>query len=457
VFRPARRPATPEVSIMIMRRTLPLCLLTLILAFAAGCSDDATQPLTTADSGVIRGEIGDSDFEYTLDATGPPGNPIEGPFVLRGSNLHYDDGLGALVVDLTVINHGQYPHHEPVGLTFIELIPSTVTVLNPDNGIHGEGAAIVFQFANDDGMWTPGEASLPRTVQFGVEKGVSIGFVARLDIGAPIDGGTIAGRVWHDVNEDGVMDEGEPGLPGAGIYLRTFSDQEDTTATREVWFAQTDHDGRYAFDRLRAGAYVVSKAPSTVFFRPTTPTEIHVLLTEADGDVADFLDANFGCVPQVVPPPIEVGVHVEIEGKFYEPDVFIAFKIVRVACADDTIPPPEDGARDDDNRACFGGRLRGPVTTIGPDRHSFKLMNTWVISDAADIPFEIQPGMRLDVRVHRPGNVAAWIADSIQKWEGPLEGLRGRVDAVDVDPSGHFRILVLDTWVTVPDITIGGR
>jgi hypothetical protein len=149
---------------------------------------------------------------------------------------------------------------------------------------------------------------------------------------------------------------------------------------------------------------------------------------------------------------------VDIEGRFYEPDVFIAFTIVRVACADDTIPPPEDGARDDDNRACFGGRLRGPVTAVGPDRQSFKLMNTWVIlGPAMNVTLDIQPGMRLDVRVHRPGNVATWIADSIEKWEGPLEGLLGRVDAVDVDPSGRFRILVLDTWVTVPDITIGGR
>ena len=47
-----------------------------------------------------------------------------------------------------------------------------------------DGAAIVFHFANDDGLWTPGEESLARTVEFGVTKGTAIAFIARLDLGA---------------------------------------------------------------------------------------------------------------------------------------------------------------------------------------------------------------------------------------------------------------------------------
>jgi hypothetical protein len=147
---------------------------------------------------------------------------------------------------------------------------------------------------------------------------------------------------------------------------------------------------------------------------------------------------------------------VDIEGRFYEPDVFVAFTIFPFSCADDSVPGGGDGIVD---RDCYGGRLRGPVTAVAPDRHAFKVMNTWVVPDAAMImPIPIEVGTRVEVRVHRPANSATWVADSpIEKWEGPLEQLRGRVDAVDADPSGHFKILVLDTWVPVPDITIGGR
>ncbi|HEU4365459.1 MAG TPA: SdrD B-like domain-containing protein [Candidatus Krumholzibacteria bacterium] len=443
-----------------MNRLLPLILALLLVLVGAGCGDDTTQPPpASGDNGLIQGEIGDADFEYVIDAAGRPGDPIEGPFVLRGTNLHYDDGLGALVVDLTVLNRGVFPHAEPIGLTFIDLIPASVTVLNPDNDIHGEGAAIVFAFANDDGVWSPGEASLPRTVQFGVEPGVSIGFIARLDIGRTFDGGVIGGLVWDDANENGALDEGEAGLAGVGVHLYPWSDEEPAN-TREIRFAVTGHDGRFAFEHLPAGAYVVSRMVSTADCFPTTPTEIRVLLVENDGDVADFLDANFGCVPQVVPPPPLVGTYVEATGKFYEPDVFVVFTLTTAPCPLDTIPPPFTSPDPGDVVPdCPFGTLRGPVTAIGREGYDYKIMNTRVVADAAMIPPPgISVGDRVDVRVHHEGNTAAWIVDSpIEAWDGPHEELRGRIQAFEMDPSGHVRILVLDTWLTMPDNTVIGR
>ena len=160
-----------------------------------GCSDDSTAPPTTQSShGLIEGEIGDAAFEIIVQGSGN----AEGPFALRGSNLAYIDSLGALVVDLTVTNQGDGTHAEPIMLTFVNLIPEDVTLLNPDNGINGDGAAIQFAFADGDGNWSPGETSLPKTLQFGVAKGISIGFAARLDIGEVTNGGTISGRVWND-------------------------------------------------------------------------------------------------------------------------------------------------------------------------------------------------------------------------------------------------------------------
>ena len=56
------------------------------------------------------------------------------------------------------------PLKGPMDFTAGEIQKATpeVEILNPDNDIHGPGAAIVFEFANDDAMWTPGEESFPR-------------------------------------------------------------------------------------------------------------------------------------------------------------------------------------------------------------------------------------------------------------------------------------------------------
>lgn len=439
---------------MTTRRPFPALLFPLLVillaVFAPGCGDDATQPPAPSGDGTIRGEIGDADFEFVVERAGTPANPLEGPFALRGTNLHYDEALGALVVDLTVINRGIYPHHEPVGLTFADLIPDDVTVINPDNDVHGAGAAITFPFANDDGVWTPGEASLPRTVQFDVAKGVSIGFVAHLNIGEPIDGGAIRGLIWHDMNENGVRDDDEPGLPGVGVQMWMFSDgDDDSTATRPVWVTETGPDGGYEFSGLRAGGYGVSIALATIWYRPTTPTEIRVLLVEIDGDVADFDGADFGVVPQDIPPPFEIGQRMEAVGRFSPPDLLVPWSLIPAWCPDDTIPGPMDGGDrgDPGDPGCTGATVRGPVTGIGREGPAFCVMNTWFVAESNVIPFPIEMGTRLDVHLHRGLNMDAWVADSIAKWEGEHEVLIGRVETADIGPDGVVRIRILDTWV----------
>jgi SdrD B-like domain len=437
-----------------MRTARGLWILALVTALFFGCSNNSVAPTDTAQSNLIQGQIGTSDFEITVNSGGDRHHPSEGPFLLRGSNLHYDDTLHALLVDLTVRNNGRVTHSEPIGLTFVSLLPDSVTVLNPDNDMHGAGAAIVFQFANDDGVWTPGETSLPRTVQFGVDPGVAIAFVAQLDIGStpppPPTGGVIAGRAWNDANKNGVIDDGEPGLAGVLITLRDVT-SSDSTKNAPLRMTHTGPDGHYQFPNLRAGIYEVAKAP-TALFMPTTPANIHVLLTSTNGEVSSFLDANFGCIPLVTPPPpppFPVGLVVDVHGDFVgDKDRMENNTITPLVCAtavdDSTIQDP-----------CSGGELRGPVTRVDPMDHTIVVMGSPV--HFRDFPTDVKPGDRVDVVVQRAGNVGGWVAVTMTPWDGDHEEVRGHVEQLGADPIRGYMIRVVGVWVLVGLTMTGGH
>jgi len=225
-------------------------------------------------------------FEVSgVRATGP-GGTMPGPFTIRGAGLHYDEELQAQVVDITLINDSEESFAEPVALTFLFFAPRTVKVLNADNGEEGPGARFDFTFANEDGEWTPGEESLPRTVQLGIPEGISIGFIARVEVGQSGDMGTIAGGVWNDADKDFKFDHEEKGIPGATLRLTGNGiDPRETV---------TDEDGLFRFDGLESGTYTVHKLPMEGW-TPTTTPEMTVLLTEEDGQVVDFHLAYFGC------------------------------------------------------------------------------------------------------------------------------------------------------------------
>lgn len=65
--------------------------------------------------------------------------------------------------------------------------------------------------------------------------------------------GAIGDRVWDDRDEDGLQDDGEPGIGGVPVRL-TGTDDADHRVSRET---TTDADGGYRFDDLRPGEYVV--------------------------------------------------------------------------------------------------------------------------------------------------------------------------------------------------------
>jgi hypothetical protein len=279
-------------------RILALFVVLAVVSALPGCGDDRVVVIREGgDPGLVQGGInpGDTSFELVVGQASGGGGWFPGPFVIRGENIYYDHGIGALMVDLTVANHSPNTYPLPVRLEFVALLPTNVTVLNPDNDIHGPGAMIDFHFANRDLNWDPGEVSLPRNVQFGVRPGVSIGFGARIHVGPSPELGRISGSVWHDVNQNGWREPDEFGLAAREITLAYADSMFDCLATDCIIVKRTRTDivGEYSFVDLDAGYYLVSMVRDRCS-NPTTPTELQVILVNENGTVSDFPYADFG-------------------------------------------------------------------------------------------------------------------------------------------------------------------
>jgi uncharacterized repeat protein (TIGR01451 family) len=72
---------------------------------------------------------------------------------------------------------------------------------------------------------------------------------------------SIAGRVYRDLNNDGVIQGGETGIAGVTMTLSGTDDQGQTVNLTQV----TDASGNYAFTGLRPGSYSLSETQPTAF------------------------------------------------------------------------------------------------------------------------------------------------------------------------------------------------
>jgi len=75
--------------------------------------------------------------------------------------------------------------------------------------------------------------------------------------------GAIGDRVWEDRNEDGIQDDGEPGIGGVTVYLLDDRGGNLNSTT-------TDSNGIYWFRGLFAGNYTVS-VDIPAGYEPTLP------------------------------------------------------------------------------------------------------------------------------------------------------------------------------------------
>jgi hypothetical protein len=328
-------------------------------------------------------------------------------------------------------------------------------------------------------MWTPGEESFARTVSFDVGPGVAIAFAARIEAGAPQGGGRIGGIVWNDVNENGEREEGEPGISDVTLVLTSgFGPKMSQT---------TNVEGRYVFEGLAAGTYTVERAPRTDL-EPTTPSSLTVLLGEIEGEVSEFLDADFGCrVVEIETPVLEIGQFVHVTGEYItEPHRIIAMGI-EIEC--DRHGPGDDGCYDDDDDGdrdgeWARGEIRGPVTEIDLENRALQIMGTWfdVAEHEGDDDPDSTDGGSDDGRDASDGDCGDWwlhledieVGDRVRArvfptdetdpsephlivglkcWNGEREKVRGRIEAIAENEGEVVGITVLHTLVVVTPTT----
>ncbi len=125
-----------------------------------------------------------------------------------------------------------------------------------------------------------GETSVRFRLHFGSDPGVVDEGVA-FDNFEILDGATLAGMKFLDINRDGVKDAGEPGVSGWEIHLAPYN-----------YIALTDNDGKYEFpDNIVPGLYTVYEGERTGWVQtyPTTLPPTYELNITGSG-VYDNLD-----------------------------------------------------------------------------------------------------------------------------------------------------------------------
>jgi len=127
----------------------------------------------------------------------------------------------------------------PAGTYAVEFsLPSGYNFTSPNQG-------------SDDGLDSDADTSTGQTPAISVSAGEHH---AQADAGMFIPNAapaSIGDFVWNDENQNGIQDEGEPGIPGVTVNLY------DSMGTALLASVLTDEDGLYEFPGLVPGGYVI--------------------------------------------------------------------------------------------------------------------------------------------------------------------------------------------------------
>ncbi|NEU73996.1 hypothetical protein PI95_015885 [Hassallia byssoidea VB512170] len=184
----------------------------------------------------------------------------------------------------------------PVGVTGTALGTNT-RVTNQGNSVLAEGINENAEVTQNTGNIQVTPAGAITQIQVLYEPGTEFGApgqdetigLARLNICAPVPGGTLGDTVYNDTNGNSQQDAGEIGINNVTLNLigagpdGNFGTADDFTRT-----TTTDSNGRYSFPGLPAGNYRVTvNNPSGLTATQTQPNAI-ALATGQNIDTVDF-------------------------------------------------------------------------------------------------------------------------------------------------------------------------
>ncbi|MBH0130351.1 SdrD B-like domain-containing protein [Salinibacterium sp. NK8237] len=182
------------------------------------------------------------DGEKTADEPGIPGVGIRVTFLGADGVLDTDDDGDDLIFTAETDENGNWAITEiPDGNFIVEVVS-------------GVPAGFAPTFDNDSGTTSPDQVS--RVTLVGSDLNQDFGYVGD---------SSISDTVWLDLNQDGVQDDGEPGLPDAVVTLVWFGPDGVAGNGDDVTFTDTtDSTGKYFFGGLPEGNYTATVDTETL-------------------------------------------------------------------------------------------------------------------------------------------------------------------------------------------------
>jgi len=249
-----------------------------------GVFDGSTAPLATEPGGLKDGNLVFSDRMFPW--TGIPAELIGAEYI-RTFNTDKNSGETDVTYTVTISNLST------VAITVDDRIPSQQDAV--DTVVAAFAAPGTFK---DTGLTVYIRESLP------IDRPMTV-FVAELPAGTYVFGAqpsghnfytiaaipaTITGYKFYDADADGEWDDGEPPIEGWMVHL-TGTDALSVVVDE---YAFTDTEGKFIFDELLPGTYMVEEvfAPAPPTWLPTTDTSFSHKLGRGE----DYVGPDFGNV-----------------------------------------------------------------------------------------------------------------------------------------------------------------
>jgi hypothetical protein len=296
--RPCQRPRAAWLPLTLF---LPLLAL---LALVGGCSDAASP---AKDGGNRLDPVSGTFALKDVSVPGPDGRLVL--LRLEGTGLVADAEAGTVALTVQVRNLSGEAVNPPLIVWVGDLQPNDVAPLNADLTLPGDAANDTTRYGFDytalleGGPLAAGEATPGRTWLFSDASLAPFSFSARIETGVFEGQARIGGRLFFDLDRDGLADSNEPPYLAGGVQV--------TGPDGTVAWASPGRDGRWETAVAEAGLYEVlfqSLEMGPLPVPTTTPNPRSVVLTTgADGVLQDFLEAHVGVARDWTPPTDVIG------------------------------------------------------------------------------------------------------------------------------------------------------